>query len=81
MWCTFQVVIQDIAWLFWRRVAWHCRRVPLISGDLLHHEGRIFREGGDQYSIGWYTSVLSAEEMSSGIHMDSTPLSALFSDC
>jgi hypothetical protein len=33
-----------IAWLFWRRVIWHCRRVPLISDDLLNHEERIFRE-------------------------------------
>jgi hypothetical protein len=72
---------RDIAWFFWRRVAWHCRRVPLISNDLLHHEERIFREECDQYNIGWSTSVLSAEEMVSGIHVDSTPLSALFSDC
>jgi hypothetical protein len=55
--------------------------VPLISDDLLHHEERIFREECDQYSIGWYTSVLSAEEIPSGIHVDSTPLSPLFSDC
>jgi hypothetical protein len=38
---------RDIAWVFWRRVAWHCRRVPLISDDLLHHEARIFREECD----------------------------------
>jgi hypothetical protein len=55
--------------------------VPLISDDLSHHEEPIFREQCDQYSIGWSTSVLSAEEMPSGIHVDSTPLSALFSDC
>jgi hypothetical protein len=82
MWCTFQVVIpRDIVWLFWRRVTWHCRRVPLISDNLLHHEEHIFREECDQYSIGWSTSVLSAEEIPSGIHVDSTPLSTLFSDC
>jgi hypothetical protein len=72
---------RDIAWLFWRRVAWHCRRVPLISDYLLHHEERIFREECDQYIIGWSTPVLSVEERPGGIHMDSTPLSALFSDC
>jgi hypothetical protein len=30
--------------------------------------------------MGWSTSVLSTEEIPSGIHVDSTPLSALFSD-
>jgi hypothetical protein len=47
----------------------------------LHHEERIFREERDQYIIGCSTSVLSAKEIPSGIHVDSTPLSALFSDC
>jgi hypothetical protein len=72
---------RDIAWLFWKRVAWHCQRAPLISVNLLHHEERIFWEECDQYSIGWYISALSADEIPSGIHVDSTPLSALFSDC
>jgi hypothetical protein len=72
---------RDIAWLFWRRVAWHCRPIPLMSDDLLHHEERIFREECDQYNIDWSTSVLSAGEIPNGIHVDSTPLSALFSDC
>jgi hypothetical protein len=62
-------------------VAWHCRRVSLISDDLLHHEEHIFREECDQYGSGWSTSVLSVEEIPSGIHVDSTLLSALFSDC
>jgi hypothetical protein len=62
-------------------MAWHRRRVPLISDDLLHDEERPFQEECDQYSISWFTSVLSAEEMPSGLHVDYTPLSALFSDC
>jgi hypothetical protein len=62
-------------------VAWNCRRVPPISDDLLHHEERIFREQFDQYSIGWSTSVLSAEEIPNGVHVDSPPLSTLFSGC
>jgi hypothetical protein len=72
---------RDTAWLFWRRVTWHCRRVPLISDDLLHHEERIFREECDQYSLGWSTSAFSAEEIPNGIYVNSTPLPVLSSDC
>jgi hypothetical protein len=72
---------RHIAWFFWRRVAWYCRRVPLISDNLLYHGERTFRGKCDQYSIGWPNSVLSAEEIPSGIHVDSITLSALFSDC